>query len=287
MTGGRYRDYYYGHYAKSTPIKTEGGMKVRTKKGEIGNKWWSKKLLSVLSTYGWNTRLDRGKRYARSGQVLRIHVGNGVVESEVQGSRSTPYKLSIKFPVVVEKEWKDIISTMKERPEFISSLLSGEVPPELEEIFADAKSPLFPSRGSEITMNCNCPDYANPCKHIAAVFFVLADNLDEDPFLLLQLKGKTKEELMKSLSSFSKEEIAPPGPVEKIRVEKVSAETLLNFWDTPSVTLKRENTEQGRSIPPIKKYSFPMEFSDEDVSAILLRYYYDIGAGLSEVRVNE
>ncbi|MGC8515855.1 MAG: SWIM zinc finger family protein [Thermoplasmata archaeon] len=287
MARRRYSYSYYPYYPPSTPRKTEGGMKIKSKRGEIGGKWWSKRLLSILSSYGWSGRLDRGRRYARSGQVLRINIGNGRVQAEVQGSRSTPYKVEIVFPLAGERSWKEIFSYLKEKPEIISHMLTGELLPEVEEAFRKAKSPIFPEKPSEITMNCDCPDYANPCKHIAAVFYVLADNLDEDPFLLFQLKGKKKDEVMRSISEKSEAHIPAAGMKSTKDAGGISAETLSGFWRSYSVRVKPVAGGNKPSISPLKKYPLPEDFNDPLVISILTGYYNEIEKRMQKLIVND
>ncbi len=277
MARRRYSYSYYPYYPPSTPRKAEGGMKVKSKRGEIGGKWWSKRLLSILNSYGWSSRLERGRRYARSGQVLRINIGNGTVHADVQGSRSSPYKIEIVFPLAAEKSWNEIFFYLMEKPDIISHMLTGELPPEVEDAFRKAKSPMFPEKSSEITMNCDCPDYANPCKHIAAVFYVLADNLDEDPFLLFQLKGKTKDEVMRSISEKREAQVPVPGMKSTKDVSGISTESLSRFWISYSVRVKPVVSGNIPSISPLRKYPLPEDFNDPLVTSILTGYYDEIG----------
>lgn len=287
MAQRRYSHSYYPYYRPSTPRKAEGGMKIKSSRGEIGGKWWSKRFLSILGSYGWDSRLERGKRYARSGQVLRINMGKGTVQAEVQGSRSSPYKIEIAFPLAGEESWNKIFSYLMEKPEIISHMLTGELLPEVEEAFRKAKSPMIPEKSSEITMDCDCPDYANPCKHIAAVFYVLADNLDEDPFLLFQLKGKKKDEVMRSISEKSEMQ-APPVHMKNTKdVGEISSESLSRFWNSYSVRVKPVVSGNITSISPLKKYPLPEDFNDPLVISILTGYYDEIKKGIQKLNVND
>lgn len=285
MAQRRYSHSYYPYYRPSTPRKAEGGMKIKSSRGEIGGKWWSKRFLSILSSYGWDSRLERGRRYARSGQVLRINMGNGTVQAEVQGSRSTPYKIEIAFPLAGEESWAEIFSYLMEKPEIISHMLTGELLPEVEEAFRKARSPMIPEKSSEITMNCNCPDYANPCKHIAAVFYVLADYLDEDPFLLFQLKGKKKDEVMKSIWEKKEAQVPDVNIKNTKEVGEISAESLSRFRGSHSVSVKPVVSANIPSISPLKKYPLPDDFNDPLVISILTGYYDEIGKGIQKLNV--
>lgn len=271
---GKYHDnYYYPHYERSTPIQTKGGMKVKSRRGDIANKWWSKRLIAILDSYGWSNRVQRGRIYARSGQVLRINIGSGTVDAEVQGSVRTPYRISIRFPAMPEKAWNTVLSVMLKKPEFISHMLTGEILPEIEDVFNESGSPLFPQKSSEIDTVCNCPDYANSCKHIAAVFYVLADSLDDDPFLLFQLKGKTKDEVLRAISS--KEAGIVHDEAKKEPVVSVSNSDLLRFWN-PSILKVQVERRPDISISPLKKYALPSDFDDPVIQSILSSYFDEI-----------
>ena len=285
----RYRgsyDYGYPYYTPSTPIKAKGGIKVKSKKGEMAKKWWSKRFIEILTSYGWTNRLDRGRRYARSGQVLRVSVEKDKVSAEVQGSMPKPYKVEIQFPAISEGAWTKIVSSMKEKPEFVAQLLAGEVMPELEALFKASGSSLFPLKSKDIKMECSCPDYAVPCKHISAVFYVLGDTFDEDPFLLFQLRGRTKEEIMKSISESVSAKEGPATIDSSLTVDKesVSKDMLDNFWKSPRMKIPITHGGDSKSVPPLLKYPLPSDFDDETVSKILEKYYADIKKGLEQIR---
>jgi uncharacterized Zn finger protein len=183
------------------PIPVEGGLQARSKRGKIGDTWWSQRFLAVLESFGMGSRLQRGKRYARTGQVLSMEVGPGQVTASVQGSRSRPYRVFIETGVLTEAEWAEVETVMASRAVFTASLLAGEMPGEIEEAFTATSSSLFPSKGSDFETACSCPDWENPCKHIAAVFYLLAEAFDRDPFLIFAWRGRDKEALLTSLRS--------------------------------------------------------------------------------------
>ena len=143
-------------------------------------------------------RLQRGRSYARKGQVLSLEEGKGQIKAKVQGSRRTPYKVTIELTPLSEKDWEKVLAALVERPYFVAQLLSGEMPQEIEDAFQAAKLELFPGR-RELKQHCNCPDPAAVCKHLAAVHYILAERFDEDPFLLFRLRGKKQEEILASL----------------------------------------------------------------------------------------
>jgi len=185
----------YNYYKPSTPIKIEGGIKARSKRGDIGDTWWSKQWVKVLESFGWDNRLQRGRRYARSGQVLDFMLSPGKIKAKVQGSVRRPYSVTIEIKPFLVKEWDRITDEMSHKAIFAAKLLAGEMPKNIEDAFNAAGVSLFPKSSKDISTNCSCPDSANPCKHIAAVYYILAEEFDNDPFMLFKLRGITKEEI--------------------------------------------------------------------------------------------
>ena len=167
--------------------------------------------------------MQRGRRYARTGQVIEVEVSPGFIAAQVQGSRPKPYLVTAAVAVPSDEQWSLILTAMRAKVGFVARLLDGQVPTELEEVFAASGIPLFPAAWTDIRTRCTCPDWENPCKHIAAVLYVLADQLDSDPWLVLLLRGGEQEALLESLAGSSSapaagSEIAPwwpfgPGPV--------------------------------------------------------------------------
>jgi uncharacterized Zn finger protein len=197
---GRWRDNdYWGYYEPSRPIKVEGGIKTKSERGEIGSTWWSKRWIGVLESFSMGTRLTRGRSYARQGQVLSIDVEPGIVKAKVQGSRPKPYDVKIRLKPLADQDWDQVTESMASQAIFAAKLLAGEMPTNIEEAFSAVKLSLFPTKVTELETECSCPDWANPCKHIAAVYYLLAERFDEDPFLIFKLRGRTKEQIIAAL----------------------------------------------------------------------------------------
>jgi uncharacterized Zn finger protein len=186
-------------YSSSGPIAVEGGIKARSKRGAIGEQWWSQRFIAVLESYGMSGRLQRGRSYARRGQVLEFALAAGTVTARVQGSRPTPYRVSIEVRPLTAAQWRAVESRLAAQALFRARLLSGEMPAEIEEVFASCGTPLFPQSASDLDMECNCPDWGVPCKHLAAVCYVLAEAFDADPFAMLAWRGKERGELLAAL----------------------------------------------------------------------------------------
>ena len=183
----------------SPPIPVEGGLQARSRRGAIGDTWWSQRFIALLESFGMGSRLQRGKRYARTGQVVAMDIGPAQVTASVQGSRTRPYRVFIETHALTAAEWDGVESAMASNAAFVAPLLAGEMPHEIEEAFASSSGSLFPASAADLEAACSCPDWENPCKHIAAVFFLLAEAFDDDPFLIFAWRGRTKEELLAGL----------------------------------------------------------------------------------------
>jgi uncharacterized Zn finger protein len=183
----------------STPIPVEGGLQARSRRGAIGDTWWSQRFIALLESFGMGSRLQRGKRYARTGQVVAMDIGPAQVTASVQGSRTRPYRVFIETRALTAAEWDGVESAMASNAAFVAPLLAGEMPHAIEEAFAGSSGSLFPASAADLEAACSCPDWENPCKHIAAVFFLLAEAFDDDPFLIFAWRGRNKKELLASL----------------------------------------------------------------------------------------
>jgi uncharacterized Zn finger protein len=187
----------------------EGGLVARSARGAIGEHWWSRRFLEVLESFALGSRLTRGKNYARRGQVVSLEVAPGAVTASVQGSRKTPYKVSIVLPAFSELVWAKVEVTLAEQAIHSARLLAGEMPHDLEEVFSAAGAPLFPQRAKDLALTCSCPDWEVPCKHLAATFYLLAERFDDDPFAILLWRGRHREALLNRLRELRGGDTAP------------------------------------------------------------------------------
>ncbi len=190
---------YDGFPKKSRPRPVEGGIKTRSRHGAIGETWWSRRWIQVLESFDMGARLGRGRSYARQGQVTSLDIQVGQVEALVQGSRKRPYRVVIRLKPLSDEDWAKVTDAMAAKALFAAKLLSGEMPQNIEEAFHEAKRPLMPESSRELVTDCSCPDWANPCKHIAAVYYLMAERFDDDPFVIFKLRGRTKEDLIEEL----------------------------------------------------------------------------------------
>lgn len=188
--------YYREYYPPSRPRPVEGGLAAKTARGAIGSSWWSKRFIEVLESFAIGTRLTRGRAYARKGQVIDLLLAPGVVTAKVQGSRVRPYSVQIRLAPFDEATWAAVDAALAAQAIHTAALLAGELPPELEGVFADAGARLFPGAVKQLEMSCSCPDWGMPCKHLAATFYLLAERFDDDPFEILHWRGRPREELL-------------------------------------------------------------------------------------------
>ena len=165
----------------------------------LASQWWSQRFTAVLESYGLGPRMERGRRYARGGKVTDLVVKAGRLEARVQGSRATPYRVSVRSEAANKAQWRSLEVLFATRLGWAAQLLSGELPTNLEAAFAEAGVALFPRRWDDLQVRCGCPDDAEPCKHIAAVLYVFAQQLDGDPWLLLAWHGRDRQTLLQAL----------------------------------------------------------------------------------------
>ena len=190
----------FGSGVHSRPIDAQG-IVAKSKRGKFGESWWADRWIGVLNNFGWGSRLDRGRTYARRGQTLSLDVQPGRVDAKVQGSRVQPYDVAILLPTLKPQTWEKVFDALAQKSIFAAKLLAGEMPHEIEEAFYAAGTWLFPKTELELGQQCSCPDTVRPCKHLAAVHFMVAEKFDEDPFLMFALRGKTKDEVVAALRS--------------------------------------------------------------------------------------
>ncbi len=208
---GRWDDPWQ-RYPASVPLPTEGGIATSKQRGKMASSWWSQRLVELLDSYGLGARMQRGRRYARQGQLVSFDVQPGVLVAQVQGSRRTPYVVTVAAQALSDAQWDLIADAMRARVAFAARLLAGEVPPELETVFDAVGVALLPARWADVRATCSCPDWESPCKHVAAVLYVFADRLDDDPWLLLTWRGRTREQLLGHLRATAADGAAAVAP---------------------------------------------------------------------------
>ncbi|MFC7613834.1 hypothetical protein ACFQV2_09930 [Actinokineospora soli] len=182
-------------------IKVENGLRVRSTRGDIARTWWSRRFIEVLEELGLGGRLERGKRYARQGQVVSMSLSASIVVATVQGSRPAPYRVKIGVKAFTVDQWVQVEQALAGQALYLAKLLAGEMPTGIEEVFEAVGLRLFPNSFAEFSMECSCPDWEVPCKHLAATCYLLAESFDTDPFEILAWRGRARQDLLDGLRS--------------------------------------------------------------------------------------
>jgi len=228
----------FGYFPPSRPIKAEGGIQSRNQRGSFAAHWWAKRWLAVLEGYDISSRLQRGRSYARGGQVLNIDITASQIKARVQGSQRKPYQVSIQVKAINDADWERVLDAASQQAIFAAELLDGTMPQEIETIFNTTDVSLFPVNQKDISTQCSCPDDSNPCKHIAAVYYLLGEQFDQDPFVIFALRGRTREQVIEALR---RRRTAAAGESDEGDIVVDSAPTAMslaqqsaNFWGEES-----------------------------------------------------
>ena len=194
---------------------------------QFSRTWWGKRFIEALEDFTDSARLGRGRSYARNGKIKEYQIHGGKITAKVRGSvnpyfgvyKEPLYKTTIEISAIAPGDWSKVISHLGSKASLISKLLMNEVPDNIEETFAELKLHLLPNSRKDFKTDCSCPDWENPCKHIAGVYYLVASELDQDPFLLFELRGISRTKLQQELarsplgkalsSALDSEEIAP------------------------------------------------------------------------------
>lgn len=235
------------------PRRVEGGIRIHASRGAVARTWWSARFLAVLEQLGVGGRLSRGRSYARSGQIVSLDVDAGAVVALVQGTRPQPYRVRIGLGVWDKTQWRRVEQSLAADAWYTAALLSGTVPPEIEELLDGLELSLFPAAGADLSQDCSCPDHTVPCKHLAAVFYVLAERCDTDPFTLLTLRGRDRDTLLERLRAERDSgdgSSAPAGPAPL-------ADLLDSFWEgaAGSAPPRPPDTEPGAVLDQVPEPS--------------------------------
>jgi uncharacterized Zn finger protein len=179
----------------NTPIGTQLGDE-----GLSQQPWWVEQWMELIHAYRFKKRLERAWDYARSGNVSSIRFEGRRVHARVQGSDEEPYKVKLWLDVLSDEDWGYVLDALSQKARWSAQLLAGVMPADIERAFAASGKRLFPFKLQEVRSECSCPDKANPCKHIGAVFYLMGERFSEDPFVLFQLRGRTRPQLLTDLA---------------------------------------------------------------------------------------
>ena len=255
---------YYDYYPVSRPRPVSGGIKAQSQRGDFASRWWAKRWIAVLESFNIGARLGRGRSYARQGQVLDIQIAPGEVKAKVQGSRPRPYQVSIQLKPLSPADWRKLTEAMAAEARFSAKLLAGEMPTDIEEVFQTERLSLFPKAHGDLKTECSCPDWSNPCKHIAAVYYLLGEAFDRDPFLMFRLRGMEREALLAQLGEAAGDDDGwPPAEPEPLSEEPG------RFWTMPPLpeTLAAPLIAPAKSAALLRRLG-PFPFWRGDVSPL-------------------
>ena len=154
---------------------------------EYGQTWWGKQWLNALTAVDWDNRLPRGKTYANKGSVRHFELGKNQISAKVQGT--SIYRVSIKIPAFSGGQKQELLDQIAADTVIISALLNRNLDPQILKIAESCGIQVFPRRWDDFSMNCSCPDWAVPCKHLAAVVYIVSREIDKNPFVVFELHG--------------------------------------------------------------------------------------------------
>lgn len=170
--------------------------------------WWGKRFIDALESFTDSGRLGRGRSYASGGKIKEYQIIQGKITAKVRGSinpyfgvyKEPLYTTTIEIKPISATSWSKAIANLSSKASFVSKLLMNEMPDNIEDAFADVNLQLLPKSRSDFNTHCSCPDWSNPCKHIAGVYYLVANELDANPFLLFELRGLSPEKLQQELA---------------------------------------------------------------------------------------
>jgi uncharacterized Zn finger protein len=247
------------------PLTLVGGIRAQMVRGRMAHQWWGQRWLSLLEQIMPGPRLGRGRSYAAMGQVAELRLGAGMVSARVQGGSAEPYQVEILFATLAAAGARRVLASLRRQPILTARLLVRQLPPEMEALFREAGCPLFPEEHGDLKMVCTCPDWTHQCKHAAAVYYLLAEAIDRDPFLLLVLRGMPREELLgyhpgalAEEDQAGKAEVAPPAAA----APEVAPAA---FWGTPTADPAHASADFGAApaatdIAPLLRRLGPLPF---------------------------
>jgi uncharacterized Zn finger protein len=245
----------YGWY-KPAPKKPPPERGIRMKKA--GTTWWGQRWIEALENVlrGDSGRLARGRTYARAGRTHDLVVKGGNVTAKVTGSRATPYEITIELTELSASAWKKAIAGLAKKAQFSAELLAGQMPQAIDEVFVEAGVSLFPKQRADLKTSCSCPDWGDPCKHVAATHYVLGEALDRDPFLLFELRGRTKDQVLEALRAARGGAGETPAKKKGGKAKAAPEDTTIEVPTVKLGKLKAGEYDKPRESLPALHFSF-------------------------------
>jgi uncharacterized Zn finger protein len=237
---------------------------IRMKKA--GTTWWGQRWIAALEQVleGDAGRLARGKTYARAGRAHDLEVRAGTVTARVTGTRSAPYEVTIRLAQLPDELWQRAIARMGDEAQFAAELLGGQMPARIDEVFVALGASLFPRSRADLETSCSCPDWGDPCKHVAATHYLLGEAFDADAFLLFELRGRTRSSVLAGL----RQARGAPAPSEGVQASnRDHASEGLGIARVRLVTPAAADYDRVRAPLP----SLELSFAAPEVHGALLR----------------
>ena len=192
-----------------TPGNHNGAITTQLGEQGLGQQpWWVEQWMELINGYRFKKRLERAWAYAREGNVLSIRFEGRRVHARVQGSGEDPYKVKLWLDVLNDEDWGYVLEALGQKARWSAQLLAGVMPQDIERAFAASGRRLFPFKLQEVRSECTCPDKINPCKHVSAVYYLMGERFSEDPFVLFQLRGRSRSQLLADLAVQRRELLA-------------------------------------------------------------------------------
>ncbi|MCP4165986.1 MAG: hypothetical protein GY759_08860 [Chloroflexi bacterium] len=234
---------------------------------------WADAWLDAIASFSHPGRMRRGRRFAERGSIRKLDVRPGEISAKVKDGTHT-YDTSIQIEPLDDATWETIIEHMASQALYSARLLSGEIPPEVVEVFEQVGVSLFPE-AEALQAGCTCPDWEVPCKHIAGLYYVLAERFEKDPFLLFFLRGRSKEDLLSALRYYRQPRIdAGDSDLEEGYVSPPLAESLNDFYEIGAglKTVSFNISQPQTPMPQLKRLG-PPPFTQLDLVTLLSPIY--------------
>jgi uncharacterized Zn finger protein len=204
--------------------------------------WWGAAWVNKMERLAEPTRFAQGAKYARTGSVPALRFDGRTVASKVQVPNEQPYLARISFDPFSHQQWESLLAEVRDRKALASSISSGDLPLELQSAFTKAKLRFMPERYVDLHLECACPDWLKPCKHLVALWMKFAREFDRDPFLVFELRGLKRDELLARLRNRQPAAVPEPGAAEEefpevavpLKLEPLPADPKA-FWSAPAL----------------------------------------------------
>jgi uncharacterized Zn finger protein len=158
--------------------------------------WWGSRWIQALRRLGRGWARSLANARSSTSGIRDLDISPGRIEAVVPGDNGDTYNLRIRLRTLPESTWQRVLRRLTRKALYAAKLLSGEMPRDIERVFAQSRASLFPRRRHEIDVSCTCGYLEHPCAHVAAAQYVLAEAFDRDPFLLFELRGRSREQVL-------------------------------------------------------------------------------------------